>query len=159
MVPLLFISLVENAFKHGVDNDRPSYISIDIHEIGDQLICRIKNSYFPKSGASDRSGSGIGLKIFPTAGDALCGTIHLRVRTFGRRLHGTAVPQSVGIMNWKLRCMVIDDEPLAVELMESYVRKTPFLELVGSCGSGTAAFTALRRQPVDLLFCDIQMPV
>ena len=62
VVPLLFISLVENAFKHGVDNDRPSYISIDIHEIGDQLICRIKNSYFPKSGASDRSGSGIGLK-------------------------------------------------------------------------------------------------
>lgn len=61
-------------------------------------------------------------------------------------------------MNWKLRCMVIDDEPLAVELMESYVRKTPFLELVGSCGSGTAAFAALRRQPVDLLFCDIQMP-
>ena len=61
-------------------------------------------------------------------------------------------------MNWKLRCMVIDDEPLAVELMESYVRKTPFLELVGSCGSGTAAFTALRRQTVDLLFCDIQMP-
>ena len=39
-------------------------------------------------------------------------------------------------MNWKLRCMVIDDEPLAVELMESYVRKTPFLELAGSCGSG-----------------------
>ena len=62
VVPLLFISLVENAFKPGVDNDRPSYISIDIHEIGDQLICRIKNSYFPKSGASDRSGSGIGLK-------------------------------------------------------------------------------------------------
>ena len=62
VAPLLFISLVENAFKHGVDNDRPSYISIDIHEIGDQLICRIKNSYFPKSGASDRSGSGIGLK-------------------------------------------------------------------------------------------------
>ena len=58
----------------------------------------------------------------------------------------------------KLRCLVIDDEPLAVELMEGYVRKTPFLELTGSCGSGTAAFAALREQPVDLLFCDIQMP-
>ena len=58
----------------------------------------------------------------------------------------------------KLRCLVIDDEPLAVELMEGYVRKTPFLELTGSCGSGTAAFAALRQQPVDLLFCDIQMP-
>lgn len=58
----------------------------------------------------------------------------------------------------KLRCLVIDDEPLAVELMEGYVRKTPFLELAGSFESGTAAFVALREDPVDLLFCDIQMP-
>lgn len=58
----------------------------------------------------------------------------------------------------KLSCIVIDDEPLAVELMEGYVRKTPFLELSGSYGSGTTAFAALRERPVDLLFCDIQMP-
>ena len=58
----------------------------------------------------------------------------------------------------KLRCAIIDDEPLAVELMESYVRKTPFLELQGSFGSGVAAFGMLRDRPVDLLFCDIQMP-
>ena len=61
VAPLLFISLVENAFKHGVSNEKPSYVTIDIHEIRGQLICRIKNSYFPKSGDSDRSGSGIGL--------------------------------------------------------------------------------------------------
>ena len=42
--------------------------------------------------------------------------------------------------------------------MEGYVRKTPYLELSGSYGSGTAAFAALREHPVDLLFCDIQMP-
>lgn len=58
----------------------------------------------------------------------------------------------------KLSCIVIDDEPLAVELMEGYVRKTPFLELSGSYGSGTSAFAALREHPADLLFCDIQMP-
>lgn len=58
----------------------------------------------------------------------------------------------------KLRCAVIDDEPLAVELLESYVRKTPFLELAASFGSGSAACEALRDDPVDLLFCDIQMP-
>lgn len=62
VAPLLFISLVENAFKHGVSNDQPSYITIDLHEIGGQLICKIKNSYFPKSAETDRSGSGIGLK-------------------------------------------------------------------------------------------------
>lgn len=58
----------------------------------------------------------------------------------------------------KLRCAILDDEPLAVELMESYVRRTPFLQLAGSYGSGITAFEALRREPVDLLFCDIQMP-
>ena len=58
----------------------------------------------------------------------------------------------------KLSCAIIDDEPLAVELMESYVRKAPFLELQGSFGSGVAAFGMLRDRPVDLLFCDIQMP-
>ena len=58
----------------------------------------------------------------------------------------------------KLTCIIIDDEPLAVELMESYVLKTPYLELAGSYGSGTAAYAALREHPVDLLFCDIQMP-
>lgn len=58
----------------------------------------------------------------------------------------------------KLTCAVIDDEPLAVELMEGYVRKTPFLTLQDSFGSGVAAFEALRGNPVDVLFCDIQMP-
>ncbi len=58
----------------------------------------------------------------------------------------------------KLRCVVIDDEPLAVELLESYVRKTPFLELTGSYGSGSSACESLREDPVDLIFCDIQMP-
>ena len=61
-------------------------------------------------------------------------------------------------MNRKLRCAVIDDEPLAVELMESYVRRTPFLQLEGSFGSGTAAVEALHEHPVELLYCDIQMP-
>ena len=58
----------------------------------------------------------------------------------------------------RITCYVVDDEPLAVELMEAYVRKTPFLELKSSFGSGAQAFEALRKEPVDLLFCDIQMP-
>lgn len=62
VAPLLFISLIENAFKHGVSDDAPSYVRIDIREVGDELIGRIENSCFPKSGDGDRSGSGIGLK-------------------------------------------------------------------------------------------------
>lgn len=58
----------------------------------------------------------------------------------------------------KISCIVIDDEPLAARLVETYVNKTPFLELKGTFNSGSAAFTFLQDNPVDLLFCDIQMP-
>ena len=57
-----------------------------------------------------------------------------------------------------LSCIVIDDEPLAVQLMESYVRKTPFLDLKGSFTNGKEAFAFIQENPVDLMFCDIQMP-
>jgi two-component system, LytTR family, response regulator len=57
-----------------------------------------------------------------------------------------------------ISCIIVDDEPLAVKLMETYVSKTPFLSLLGSFTSGTAAYSFLQNNPVDLLFCDIQMP-
>jgi sensor histidine kinase YesM len=61
IAPLLFISLIENAFKHGVSPTLPSHISIRIQLNGsDELECHVENSNFPKSGA-DKSGSGIGL--------------------------------------------------------------------------------------------------
>ena len=60
IAPLLFISLVENAFKHGVSNSQPSFIQITIQQEGDAVSCSIRNSYFPKT-AGDKSGSGIGL--------------------------------------------------------------------------------------------------
>ena len=62
VAPLLFISLLENAFKHGVSSDGPSYVHISIEEDGSRLTCRIENSLFPKAEGQDRSGSGIGLK-------------------------------------------------------------------------------------------------
>lgn len=58
----------------------------------------------------------------------------------------------------EISCIIVDDEPLAVRLMESYATKTPFLSLKGSFTSGTAAYSFLQEHPVDLLFCDIQMP-
>ena len=57
-----------------------------------------------------------------------------------------------------ISCIIVDDEPLAIRLMESYVAKTPFLSLKGSFTSGTAAYSFLQEQQIDLLFCDIQMP-
>ena len=60
IAPLLFISLIENAFKHGVSNNKPSYIRIRIMHDDKGVDCYIENSYFPKD-KSDKSGSGIGL--------------------------------------------------------------------------------------------------
>jgi DNA-binding LytR/AlgR family response regulator len=53
---------------------------------------------------------------------------------------------------------VVDDEPLALGLMASYVKKTPFLELTGSYSSAVQAMQELHDHPADLLFLDIQMP-
>ena len=60
IAPLLFISLIENAFKHGVSHSGASYIWINLQESEGSVRCDIENSYFPKDSA-DRSGSGIGL--------------------------------------------------------------------------------------------------
>lgn len=57
-----------------------------------------------------------------------------------------------------LKCAIVDDEPLALNLLESYVDKTPFLELTGKYSSAVQAMAALPDNPVDLLFLDIQMP-
>ena len=62
IAPLLFITLIENAFKHGVSTESPSFVRIRISLREDNIIvCTIENSYFPKSD-NDRSGSGIGLQ-------------------------------------------------------------------------------------------------
>ena len=58
----------------------------------------------------------------------------------------------------KLKCAIVDDEPLALGLLESYVAKTPFLELAGKYSSAVQAMKELPEKQVDLLFLDIQMP-
>lgn len=61
IAPLIYISLIENAFKHGISGNKKSFIEINISEDPDGVVNFIcKNSYFPKN-ESDRSGSGIGL--------------------------------------------------------------------------------------------------
>ena len=57
-----------------------------------------------------------------------------------------------------LTCAIIDDEPLAAQLLESYTREIPFLKLKGVYNSALTAIAGLRAMPVDLLFLDIQMP-
>ena len=61
IAPLLFISLIENAFKHGVSSSRPSKIDIRMEQQDDNLVFTCDNTNFPKDD-TDRSGSGIGLE-------------------------------------------------------------------------------------------------
>jgi two-component system, LytTR family, response regulator len=57
-----------------------------------------------------------------------------------------------------LRCIAVDDEPLALELLEDNISKLPYLELVARCSNAMEAMKVLQLQTVDLIFLDIQMP-
>ncbi|WP_405607385.1 LytR/AlgR family response regulator transcription factor [Polaribacter sp. Asnod1-A03] len=57
-----------------------------------------------------------------------------------------------------MRCIIIDDEPLALEILEDFISKTPFLELVASCSNGFEATSVLQEKNIDLIFTDIEMP-
>ena len=61
IAPLIFISLIENAFKHGISPTETSFISIRISESNKEVICEIRNSNHPKT-MEDKSGSGVGLE-------------------------------------------------------------------------------------------------
>jgi DNA-binding LytR/AlgR family response regulator len=58
----------------------------------------------------------------------------------------------------KLNCLIVDDEPLARSLLTDYVQKVSYLNLVDACSSPLTALDLLRRENIDLLFLDIQMP-
>jgi two-component system LytT family response regulator len=57
-----------------------------------------------------------------------------------------------------IRCIAIDDEPLALKQLTDYIGKTPFLELAGQAESALQAIDILNHTPVDVIFTDINMP-
>ncbi len=62
-------------------------------------------------------------------------------------------------MPLQLKCIIVDDEPLARELLKSYVEKTPTLILEEVCESATEAYKALSEKKIDIIFLDINMPM
>lgn len=58
----------------------------------------------------------------------------------------------------KITCIIVDDEPLAVKQLESFVARVDYLDLKGAYTDSIEAMSAIRNEPVDLLFLDIQMP-
>ena len=57
-----------------------------------------------------------------------------------------------------LNCIIVDDEPLALDLLENYVSRTPFLHLTARCNNAIEVLSVLERESVDVAFLDIQMP-
>ncbi len=57
-----------------------------------------------------------------------------------------------------IRCLAVDDEPLALELLEDNISKVPFLQLIAACDSVMDAMKVMQKEKVDLIFLDIQMP-
>ena len=57
-----------------------------------------------------------------------------------------------------IRCILVDDEPLAVTLLEDYIHNIPFLKLTGKYGTAEDALAALLAEPVELVFLDIHLP-
>lgn len=58
----------------------------------------------------------------------------------------------------KIRCLIIEDEPLAAEVIADYIADLPFLELVATCHSATQGLAELQKGPVDLIFLDLHLP-
>lgn len=58
----------------------------------------------------------------------------------------------------KTKCIIVEDEPIAVEILEHYMRNMPDLELVAKCSNAIEALQVLRNNEIDLMFLDIHMP-
>ena len=62
------------------------------------------------------------------------------------------------LQNKKIKCLVVDDEPPAREILKQHIAGVDALELAGTCANGVEAISFLKDHPVDLIFLDIQMP-
>jgi DNA-binding LytR/AlgR family response regulator len=58
----------------------------------------------------------------------------------------------------KIRCLLVDDEPLAIQLLQKHIAQLPFFEVADVCANAVRALEVLNQQPIDLLFLDIRMP-
>src|SRR5688500_5820384 len=59
----------------------------------------------------------------------------------------------------KIKCLIVDDEPIARQIVEKYCSLLPELEVVGSCGNALEAKRILQQRTVEVIFLDINMPV
>src|SRR5476651_1113236 len=58
----------------------------------------------------------------------------------------------------KIRCLIVDDEPLAIQLLQKHIAQLDFFEVVGVCNNAVKALEVLNTHDIDLMFLDIKMP-
>jgi DNA-binding LytR/AlgR family response regulator len=58
----------------------------------------------------------------------------------------------------KISCLIVDDEPPALDVLKKYIESIPSLQLAGCCTNAVDALAVIQKQPIDLIFLDIQMP-
>jgi len=152
--PMLFISLLENAFKHGVNYPQKSYIYFELHMSSTFLTCIIKNSKHKIAANYQGEYSGIGLDNIKESLKLLYeDNFYLNILDKDDEFE---VQSKNSFM--KITCIAIDDEPLAVKKISAYIQKTPFLELVAECRSAFEAMEIINNRNIQLLFIDINMP-
>jgi len=69
------------------------------------------------------------------------------------------IDKNIHTSNPSVKCIIIDDEPLAIKLIKGHVEQVPGLELIATYQNALAALDLLKKEPIDLIFLDIEMPV
>src|SRR5690606_36974937 len=157
IMPLLLISFLENASKHGVSTDEHQPIRIDIGVQSGRL-------YFKAENAKNQ------LNKDQTKGVVLT-NLRRRLQLGYPDRHTINVTESENYYSSELfiylypknelhmvRCIAVDDEPLALDIIADYVGKIPELTLVASTTNAIEALTMVQNGEVDLAFLDVQMP-
>ena len=62
-------------------------------------------------------------------------------------------------MSDKFRCIIVDDEPVALDILENHLSRIDMIEIVGRCRNATEAFNMISANKTDLIFLDIEMPI
>ena len=157
--PMLFMTLLENSFKHGVSKTMDhSWINIGLQVDGKITLFTIENSKHDVADIAPKKSGGIGL-------ENLQNRLKLIYRdNYDMKIKDTPSSFAINLKltnstkSCKTRCLIVDDEPLALKVIESHISKVPSLELICSCKNAMEAFDVLLKKKVDLVFLDVEMP-